>query len=131
MLFKKNQNKRKCFIVLQKALRIFDVALVVGNLRPPCWADAAGLLRRWSGVEEAEPEVGLLREVLQVEEVGDEVPPDQDVLAVAAPSAAAASAGVGASALAAAKYRASVLGVCDTENGMESSSVHFLVLFLE
>ena len=102
MLLKEDQNRRKCFIVLQKALRVFDVALVVGNLRPPCWADAAGLLRRrgrWSGVEEAEPEVGLLREVLQVEEVGDEVPPDQDVLAVAAISAAAvadaaASAGV-------------------------------------
>ena len=110
MLFKKNQNKRKCFIVLQKALRIFDVALVVGNLRPPCWADAAGLLRRWSGVEEAEPEVGLLREVLQVEEVGDEVPPDQDVFAVAVPAATAvadtpASAGVGASALATVKYK--------------------------
>ena len=104
--------KKKCFIVLQKALRVFDVALVVGNLRPPCWADAAGLLRRgrWSGVEEAEPEVGLLREVLQVEEVGDEVPPDQDVLAVAAISAAAVAdtttpTRVGASALATAKYK--------------------------
>ena len=98
--------------MLQKALRVFDVALVVGNLRPPCWADAAGLPRRWSGVEEAEPEVGLLRQVLQVEEVGDEIPPDQDVLAVAVPSVAAAAAdtttpaGVGASALAAAKYKA-------------------------
>ena len=104
------KNRRKCVIVLQKALRVFDVALVVGNLRPPCWADAAGLLRQWSGVEEAEPEVGLLREVLQVEEVGDEVPPDQDVLAVAVPSAAAVAdattpAGVGASALATAKYK--------------------------
>ena len=75
--FGRRKIKKKCFIVLQKALRVFDVALVVGHLRPPCWADAAGLLRRRrSGVEEAEPEVGLLREVLQVEEVGDEVPPD-------------------------------------------------------
>ena len=110
MHLKKDQNRRKCFIVLQKALRVFDVALVVGNLRPPCWADAAGLLRRGSGVEEAEPEVGLLREVLQVEEVGDEVPPDQDVLAVVVPTATAVadtatSAGVGASALATAKYK--------------------------
>ena len=76
-----------CYI---KALRVFDVVMVVGLVRPPpscCfWAVGAP-----SGVEEAEPEVGLLGEVLEVEKVGDEVPPDQNVLA-ATPAAADASA---------------------------------------